>query len=244
MLLHKSKSNQQIQHLFNNSFTENKPIPFPEHNKHYAYSSLFYWAHLVAHESAEFPLHGHKGFEIMTFVLKGSLEHFDTATNVWTPIKQGGFQVIQAGGGVMHSERIVKGSEVFQIWFDPDFSKTLKTDPIYKDYTEDNLSVDNVENIKAIEYIGTKSDIKHQTTDISIRREFFQKGTYTKMADISYVYSIYVMEGKGSINKKSILKDDFIVIDDTSSFIVDAEDDLELFIIKSPKVLPYPRVNI
>ena len=32
----------------------------------------------------------------MTFVLNGNIEHFDTATNVWTPIEEGGFQVIQS----------------------------------------------------------------------------------------------------------------------------------------------------
>lgn len=36
----------------------------------------------------------------MTFVLNGNIEHFDTATNVWTPIEEGGFQVIQSGSGL------------------------------------------------------------------------------------------------------------------------------------------------
>ena len=43
MLQHKTKSQQQIQDLFNDSFTENKPIPFPQGEQSYAYSNIFYW---------------------------------------------------------------------------------------------------------------------------------------------------------------------------------------------------------
>ena len=83
--------------LFNGAFLENKPIPFPDRGETTAYSNLFYWAHLEAFETAEFPLHPHEGFEIITFVFKGSLEHYDTATKVWTVLDAGGVQVIQAG---------------------------------------------------------------------------------------------------------------------------------------------------
>ena len=61
-LKHLKKEQQQIEKLFNGAFTENKPIPFPNRNTTTVYSNLFYWAHLVAHETAEFPLHPHEGF--------------------------------------------------------------------------------------------------------------------------------------------------------------------------------------
>ena len=172
----------------------------------------------------------------MTFVLKGSLEHFDTATNVWTPIKEGGFQVIQAGSGVMHSERIFEDSEVFQIWFDPDFSKSLKTCPSYKDYAKDDVEINNIANVKRLEYIGSQSKVQHQTNDINISREIFEKGTFCKDADISYIYSIYVFSGDGTINNKSVLQDDFLIIDDSSSINIDTHNKIDLFIVRSPKV--------
>ena len=62
--------------------------------KKYNYSNLFYWAHLEAIETAEFPLHPHEGFEIMTFVLEGTVEHFDTKTNVWTKIQKDGLPIL------------------------------------------------------------------------------------------------------------------------------------------------------
>ncbi len=244
MLIHKTKSQQQIQYLFDNKFVENKPIPFPDYNNRYAYSNLFYWAHLEAFETAEFPLHPHKGFEIMTFVLKGSLEHFDTATNVWTPIGEGGFQVTQTGEGVCHSERIRKGSELFQIWFDPDFSKSLKVPAHYKDYSKDDVMIKKMDGITVLEYVSTNSGIPHQTDNINITREFFERGDHTRASDASSIYSIYVINGNGMINQKPLAKDDFVVIDDASTIEVNADERLELFIIVSPKNLSYSRVRV
>lgn len=40
------------------------------------------------------------------------MEHFDTATNVWTPIGEGGFQVTQTGEGVYHSEDYLTGTPI------------------------------------------------------------------------------------------------------------------------------------
>ena len=244
MLIHKTKLEQQIQYLFDHKFVENKPIPFPDYNNRYAYSNLFYWAHLEAYETAEFPLHPHKGFEIMTFVLKGSLEHFDTASNVWTPINEGGFQLTQTGEGVYHSERIRQGSELFQIWFDPDFSKSLKVPASYQDYSQEAVTTKKMDGITIQEYIGANSTIPHQTDNITITREFFERGDHTKVMDESSIYSIYVINGNGRINQQSLVKDDFVVIDEVSSIVVNADDGLELFVIVSPKNLSYSRVRV
>jgi quercetin 2,3-dioxygenase len=236
MLIHKSKKDQQIQKLFDEKFTENKPIPFPSGEQNYAYSNLFYWAHLVAHKTGEFPLHEHKGFEIMTFVLKGSLEHYDTASNRWTPVQEGGFQVIQAGSGVMHAERIMKGSELFQIWFDPDLSKTLTTNPAYQDYTKDDALDYQDDGVEVLEYIGAKN-----TLDINITRVRINKKLYTKTTDKSSMSSIYVIEGEGKITSKNVIKDDYIIVKDVDSIEFETESVLDLFIIQSPKNLSYKR---
>ncbi len=163
------KQDQQIEPLFNGAFTENKPIGFPTRQGSTAYSNLFYWAHLVAHETAEFPLHPHEGFEIMTFVLGGTVEHYDTATKVYTPLNAGDVQAIQAGSGVSHSERITKGSELFQIWFDPDFSKSLSKNATYKDYQkisfESSSTIQNLDEKSTYSYylIEGEMDIDGQT---------------------------------------------------------------------------------
>ena len=167
---HLRKDEQQIELLFDGAFTENKPIPFPNRNGTSAYSNLFYWAHLVAHETAEFPLHPHEGFEIMTFVFKGSLEHYDTASKVYTPLNAGGVQATQTGSGVSHSERIIKGTEMFQIWFDPDFSKTMSQNATYKDYPVENFHSEHDGDKKMLTYVGENGVVNSVTEGLEIKK--------------------------------------------------------------------------
>lgn len=242
MINYTKKENQQIKYLFNNKFVENKPIPFPDYETKYNYSNLFYWAHLEAMETAEFPLHPHEGFEIMTFVLKGSIEHYDTASNVWTPINEGGFQVTQTGSGLKHIEKIKKDSVLFQIWFDPDFSKSLKTKPAYEDYIKEDIKPQIINGISTYEYIGNNSDVFHQTNDIKITKEIYPIGKHHIKLDSDYIYSIYLIFGVTYINSQLSNDDDFIVCQDIKDLELEVKEKAELFIVKTPKEILYKTV--
>ena len=80
----KTRDQQHNSALFGGRLHENRPI------QGQLYSNLIYWAHVEAPEAGEFGMHRHEGIEILTFILEGALEHFDTATNVWTPLPEGG----------------------------------------------------------------------------------------------------------------------------------------------------------
>ncbi len=240
-IIHLKKEQQQVAPLFNGAFVENKPIPFPDRGGTLAYSNLFYWAHLVAFETAEFPLHPHKGFEIMTFVFKGSLEHFDTATNVWTALKAGDVQVIQAGSGVQHAERIRKDSELFQIWFDPDFSKSLKKAPSYKDYPSKKFMSKKEKGIERISYLQEKGPIDFETQGLVIEKLSLKTGEYKELLDLNRTYSYYLLNGQIRINDSLLEKDSYIVFDNSDEITFLVPDTAELFVIQSPSSIEYKR---
>lgn len=240
-LIHLKKEEQELMPLFNGAFIENKPIPFPDANGTTAYSSLFYWAHLEAKETAEFPLHPHEGFEIMTFVFKGSLEHFDTATKVWTPLNAGGLQVIQAGSGVKHAERIVKGTRLFQIWFDPDFSKSLLKEAAYRDYQANSFKAKAYEGFEQIDYIGPSSPVIFETENLEITKRVYTLGSYSETRDKNFVYSYYLLAGKVKINDVIIEKDTFLVEEDIEKCSLEVLEKAELFMIKTAKNIDYKR---
>lgn len=241
IVLHLKKEEQQIEPLFNGAFIENKPIPFPDSTGTLAYSNLFYWAHLVAKETGEFPLHPHEGFEIMTFVFKGSLEHFDTVTNVWTPLTAGGVQIIQAGSGVQHAERITKGSELFQIWFDPDFSKTLKKPAAYRDYRADIFRSEKEEGLERLSYLKAKGAVYFETEGLEIEKLRLDPGRYKEKLDINCTYSYYLLDGQMKINDILLEKDSFLALNTAHSLDFSVERGAELFIIKSPTEVDYRR---
>ena len=127
---------------------EKKPIGFHQDGGRLKpYSNLFYWAHAwTPGKKSTIGLHPHQGFEICSFVLKGKINHFDTKQNKWIPLSEGDVQIIRSGNGISHAEEIDDKSEIFQIWFDPDLSKSLQKEASYDDYSSDDFKVIELEN--------------------------------------------------------------------------------------------------
>lgn len=241
LLKHLKKQNQQIEHLFGGSFVENKPIPFPQNGTTLGYSNLFYWAHLEAGKTDEFPLHPHQGFEIVTFVLKGTVEHYDTVSKKWTALNAGDIQVIQAGSGVEHSERIQEGSEMFQIWFDPDMSLSMKKEPQYKDYDSSLFRYENINGLKKLFYMKKDGVVTYDTVDLEVARMKFNEGKYTEELEQGFIYSYYLLDGEMSISGEMCEKDDFLIFNYCDSVEYEVKKSADLFVIKSPSVVPYSR---
>jgi redox-sensitive bicupin YhaK (pirin superfamily) len=84
--------------------------------------------------SSGFDTHPHKNMEILSFILKGSLEHKDTMGNQ-SIIKPGEIQLMSAGRGVFHSEfnpSSEEETELFQIWIQ---ANQVNTEPRYKQFS-------------------------------------------------------------------------------------------------------------
>lgn len=75
-------------------------------------------------KASGFPLHPHRDMEIITYVLKGTVEHKDSLGNIGQ-IKAGEVQTMHAGTGIRHSEYNPSTDEelqLFQIWIVPEIS--------------------------------------------------------------------------------------------------------------------------
>jgi redox-sensitive bicupin YhaK (pirin superfamily) len=73
-----------------------------------------------------FPTHGHRDMEIVTYVLRGALEHEDSMGS-GSVIRPGDVQLMSAGTGVTHSEYNASQEDVlelFQMWVIPEHEGT------------------------------------------------------------------------------------------------------------------------
>ena len=229
------KSDQAYGEFNNGDIIENKPIGFPDENTSIkAYSNLFYWAHASAKVDSTIGLHPHRGFEIMTFVLEGEIRHYDTIIEKWINLKKGDIQLIQSGSGISHSEFMQKNSSIFQIWFDPDISKTMQQKAKYQDYKSDMFNQEK--NITKL--VGKDSPIKIETENIEIFKLSVEENYNLKLEQSSY-YSIYLINGEAKINNVVIEKDDFIKMYDQEMLEINSKKNSDFFIVKSPRRVSY-----
>ena len=239
MELHiKTKEQQHGVSLFGGRLVENKPL-----SGELLYSNLIYWANVEAIEEGAFPMHPHEGIEILTFIFEGGLEHYDTATNKWTPLLADGVQHIQAGSGLQHSEKYLKGSRAFQIWFDPDFSKSLQKAPYYKDYQSDAFNWTTEDNLEVKTYAGEDAPIKTDAPGISAKRYKLPKGEHNITLNINSCQSLYLMEGHITVEGSNMSKDSFTKVSNIDKINLYASENSELFILQSPINVNYKKIT-
>jgi hypothetical protein len=148
--------------------------------------------------------------------------------------------VIRSGNGISHSEEIGEKSEIFQIWFDPDISKTLQNDATYDDYKKDDFKIVESDNYTKKIIKGDNSPLKLFSENIKINEFSFNSGNFEHNLSLDLVSSIFVLSGEGQFNNQIIKKGDFIVIEDEEILKIKSDSHIKLFEITSPKNPSYP----
>ena len=236
------KEFQSTGNFNNGEILEKKPIGFPQDGGDtQPYSNLFYWAHAwTSGKSSTIGLHPHQGFEICSFVLKGFINHFDTKLNSWIRLEEGDVQIIRSGKGISHSEEIGEKSEIFQIWFDPDISKTLHNDATYDDYKLSDFPTTEIGNCEKKIIKGIGSPIKLFSEKININEYVFKNGIYEHNLDLNLVSSMFILEGEAQFNESLVSKGDFIIIENENLIKIKSTGNIKVFEITSPKNPTYP----
>jgi redox-sensitive bicupin YhaK (pirin superfamily) len=136
------------------------------------------------------PDHPHRGFETVTYVIDGEMEHEDSHGHRGS-IRNGDVQWMTAGAGVIHSEmpsrRMIEQGGLmhgFQIWINLPREKKM-TQPHYQEYTNEKLPVvsSNGRWVRVIagEYDGQRSPIETTvpTTMLHVRLDPNVSATFT-----------------------------------------------------------------
>lgn len=219
---------------------ENKPIGFPhERGGVRSMSNLFYWAHAWSDTGGLIDTHPHQGFEIMSYVLNGKISHYDTKYDRWLDLDAGDAQVIRAGNGISHAEKVLPGGEFFQIWFDPDLTKTIRKEASYSDIRGAEFPIQSLDNGTAKTIIGEGSPFEVDAEGVTVTDVSDISGAWEMKLDKEQVYSVYVLDGEGKVANSSVSPHDFMVAKDEDRLSIDFEGDARLFIIQSPLNVSY-----
>jgi len=229
---------EQVSGNFNNGeILEKKPIGFAQDGgKLKPYSNLFYWADAwTPNSKSTIGLHPHQGFEICSFVIKGSIRHYDTKQNKWIELNAGDAQIIRSGNGISHAEEILDNSEMFQIWFDPDISKTISKPATYNDYKLTSFPIIKNKKNTVVTIKGENSPFIMDTEGIEIYETSFKDGSHQSDLFTSKVYSFFIKKGIMIHDGDEFKQGTFIKIEKESKFDFKSKSGLELFEIRSPE---------
>lgn len=146
-----------------------------------------------------FPTHPHRGFEIITYVLEGALEHKDSAGNEGL-IQAGGIQRITAGSGIYHSE--MPGTDGrnqgLQLWINmPRAQKGV--DASYQDIKASEIVETTEDGVKIRTLVGEDAVAVMQRPMFYYDIEMLENKDYTATLPSGFQGFIYVLNGSGTV---------------------------------------------
>ncbi|NQV48455.1 MAG: pirin family protein [Rhodospirillaceae bacterium] len=170
---------------------------------------------------AGFPDHPHRGFETVTYMIKGLMRHRDN-TGAEGLLRPGGVQWMTAGRGIIHSEmpEQTEGEmSGFQLWVNLPASRKM-CDPRYQDIDPENVPVVRLDNSTEIRVIaGSVDGIEGPINGIDIEPLYLDislaaGGKYQHSIPTGHTAFIYVFDGSIEIDGKSIDSDSLAVLGD------------------------------
>ena len=160
------------------------------------------------------PDHPHRGFETVTYLLSGDMEHKDSRGHAGR-LRAGDVQWMTAGAGVVHSEmpsrefmRAGGRMHGFQLWVNlPQRDKMMK--PRYQEISNAQIpkatSLDGLVTVRVIagEAMGQKAVIETRTPIIYLHYRIEPGGVATQQVPDDYQAFAYVVEGEGLFGAES-----------------------------------------
>ncbi|MDC0928718.1 pirin family protein [Flavobacteriaceae bacterium] len=236
-----TKENQANGNFNNGQILEKKPIGFPQDGGQLSpYSNLFYWAHAWAPgNDSTIGLHPHRGFEICSFVLKGEIEHYDTLLEKWITLKKGDVQIIKAGKGISHSEKLKSDSEIFQIWFDPNIQESLYIEASYNDFKSEEFKLDKNNGVEIKTISNNENQLGLDSVGVKIFESSFTDGENEHIIEENCYHSMFILSGNLNLKDQVFSKGDFIIVDNEKKIQLSTKNNCKIFEIISPIKLPY-----
>ncbi len=171
--------------------------------------------HFAVEQGQGFDTHPHRGFEAITYLFSGSMNHKDNLGNDST-VSGGGAQIFCAGRGISHSE-MPAGKEVtrgIQFWIN--LEKKLKTiEPSYQLVVAEEIPVLDFDGGSRTIIVGEGSPAKLQN-DINYEHISLDNGASYRLEGIEGLHGlIYLLSGKLEVEQ--------VTFEDTQSLLFDGD---------------------
>ena len=177
---------------------------FPVSSKMMNFDPFVLWDNFNLGPDRGFPTHPHRGFEAITYMFTGSIEHKDNLGNHST-VTAGGAQRFTAGRGMEHSEMpsSEEPSNGIQLWIN--LAKNKKSiEPDYQQVDEENIPLVNIEGGTIRFIVGDESPVKLQTPVIYLRINLNAGSKLNEKVPEDFRGFIYILNGKLKVNTETV----------------------------------------
>jgi len=184
------------------------------------------WDHFDV-DGGGFPDHPHRGFEAITYMFAGGMQHTDNLGNRGT-IHAGGAQRFTAGRGIVHSEmpsRDENGVHAagIQLWIN--LPKRLKgVEPEYQQEEADGVPVTDIEGGSIRTIVGDGGPIGLRT-DVEYLDVSLDKGATLERSVAEAMRGlVYVVEGAITVNGSAVASGSAAYVDKASELSIKASE--------------------
>ena len=188
---------------------------------------------------AGFPEHPHRGFETVTYMLKGKMRHKDSAGNEGV-ISDGDIQWMTAGSGIIHSEmpEQTEGEmSGFQLWVNLPKSDKM-TEPKYQEYKAADIPVEKRDHGIQIKVIAGQTK---QGTQGIIKNDYVHPNywdvnmpavqTFNDHLPVDHNAFIYVYDGMIEINEKPLKAGELAVLTAAENLQINSLEDARFLVV-------------
>lgn len=208
METHNSKPNTFIQAATEMSEGDGVDVNrlFPVTRDRMNFDPFVLWDNFNIGPDRGFPTHPHRGFEAITYMFTGSIEHKDNLGNHSTVIS-GGAQRFTAGRGIEHSEMPDSQgmSNGIQLWIN--LSKDLKQiEPSYQQVDKGNIPLKKIEGGSVSVIVGDDSPVKLKTPVRYLEVNLEKEASLTENVPGNFRGFVYLIKGQLKINEDVLSK--------------------------------------
>jgi len=158
--------------------------------------------HFTLKDGTGFPNHPHRGFEAITYIFEGGMNHKDNLGNDKF-VSKGGAQVFCAGSGLIHSEMPAnKGATSgIQLWINL-AKKEKGIDPTYQFFEKEDLPSYSENGVEVTDIAGSNSPV-FLNTEITYQHLKFKKDSQKSiMIQKDSNVIIYIVTGEFHIGNQ------------------------------------------
>ena len=172
------------------------------------------WDHFNIGSGRGFPDHPHRGFEAITYMFDGGMNHKDNLGNE-SFVTAGGAQRFTAGAGLVHSEMPAEVGESngIQLWINLP-QRLKKIDPDYQQVEADEFPIVKLDGGQVKILVGENSPLLLKT-NVIYQHVTLRKGTsYPLELEQGMRGIVYVMQGAVQVNLDLVEIDQALFIED------------------------------